>query len=68
MLNNMKIFIGSLLFVFSMMANAEPGVSLSESVIKSKVGRTVSVDLVMSDFAMTEGGGVEMHYDPSPAG
>lgn len=65
MLNNMKIFTGSLLFVFSMMANAEPGVALSESVIKSKVGRTVSVDLVMSDFAMTEGGGVDMYYNPA---
>lgn len=65
MLNNMKIFIGSLLLVCSMMANAESGISLSESKIQSRVGQTVSIDLVMSDFAMTEGGGVEMHYDPS---
>lgn len=64
MLNNMKIFISSLLLVSSMMANAESEISLSESKIKSRVGQTVSVDLVMSDFETTEGGGVNLHFNP----
>lgn len=65
MFKNTNILIGGLLFIFCAVANAEPVVSLSESVIKSKVGATVSVDLLMSDFSMTEGGGVEMHYNPA---
>ena len=65
MFKNTNILVGGLLFMFSMMAHAEAGVSLSQSTIKSKIGSIVSVDLVMSDFVKTEGGGVEVHYDPS---
>lgn len=65
MFKNTNILIGVLIFIFSMMANAESEVSLSKSVIKSRIGSTVSVDLLMTDFAMTEGGGVEINYDPT---
>lgn len=65
MFKNTNILIGCLLVVFSALVNAESGISLSESVIKSKVGASVSVDLLMSDFALTDGGGIEMHYDPA---
>jgi hypothetical protein len=65
MFKNTNILVGSLLFIFSMMVHAESDVSLSESTIKSKIGSIVSVDLLMSDFAMTEGGGIDIHYDPS---
>lgn len=65
MFKNTNILIGCLLFIFSALVNAESGVSLSKSAIKSKVGDTVSVDLLMSDFALTNGGGVELHYDPA---
>ena len=63
MFKNTNVLVGGLLFVFSMMVHAESSVSLSESNIKSKVGSVVSVDLVMSDFTMTEGGGIDIHYD-----
>ena len=63
MFKNTNVLVGGLLFIFSMMVHAESGVSLSESTIKSKIGSIVSVDLLMSDFAMTEGGGIDIHYD-----
>ena len=64
MFKNTNSIVGGLLFMFSMMVHAEADVSLSESTIKSKIDSIVSVDLVMSNFSMTEGGGVEMQYDP----
>jgi hypothetical protein len=60
-----SILVFGILAIFSMAAHADPSVSLSESKIKSRVGSIVEVDLMMSDFATTEGGGVELHYDSS---
>ena len=56
--------VSCLMLVLSATVNAETGVSLSESTIKSKVGETMSVDLLMSGSPNTEGGGIEVHYDP----
>lgn len=53
------------LFVFATIANAESGVSMSESNIHSKVGNTMLVDVLMSDFVFTEGGGIDMHFNPA---
>lgn len=65
MFNKINYFIGGLIFLFSTAAYADPGIFLSESTVKAKVGNVVSVDLLMSDFPVTEGGGVEINYDPA---
>ena len=56
--------IGCLLLMMSATVSAETGVSLSQSTIKSRAGSTLSVDVLMSDFPNTEGGGIEVHYNP----
>lgn len=61
-----NIFIGILLFMFTALASAddEAVVSLSKKKIKSNIGSTVTVDLQMSEFPVTEGGGVNIRYNP----
>jgi len=64
MANKFHIFVGALLFVFSTLINAAPTISFSESVVKSHAGETFTVDIIMSDFPTTEGGGVTLKFNP----
>ena len=60
-----NILIGGLLLVSSGIVNAEPEVLFSKWKVKSSVGATVSVDVLMVDFPNTEGGGIELQYNPA---
>ena len=43
----------------------EPTVEFSPSRTKVKVGEAVSVDLIMQDFPLTQGGGLTLRFNPS---
>lgn len=64
MFRKTKGLIGCLLLVLSAAVHAETGVSLSLSTIKASVGSTVSVDVLMSGAPNTEGGGIDVQFDP----
>lgn len=63
MSNKINILTGCLLFVISTLASAAD-VSFSETRIKSRVGEQFSLDVLMSDFPTTEGGGLVLHFNP----
>lgn len=42
-----------------------PTVALSSKEFSAEVGETVTLDITMSDFPTSEGGGVTVHFDPS---
>jgi hypothetical protein len=58
-----NVFIGVLLFVFSTLASADATVSFNDESIKSRIGNTFTLDVLMSDFPTTEGGGLVLNYD-----
>ena len=65
MANKVNILIAAMLFAFPTLVNAEASVSFSKDVIKSRTGNTFTLDVLMSDFPITEGGGLVLHFDPS---
>lgn len=62
---NFNILLAVLLFVFTTVVNAAANVSFSESSVKSSAGNTFTLDVLMSDFPATEGGGLILHFDPA---
>ena len=54
-----------LLTTFATAALAEPTVGFSASRIKAGVGETITIQIVMSDFPTTEGGGLTLRFNPS---
>lgn len=67
MFNKMKILIASALCMLSAVAVAESSVSLSQASIRANIGDKVSVKVQMSGFPTTEGGGIDVHFDPAVA-
>ena len=63
--NIINILVAVMLFAFSTLVSAEANVSFSEDVVKSRTGKTFTLDVLMSDFPTTEGGGLVLHFDPS---
>lgn len=63
MIKKITVLTGCLLFVISTLASAAD-VSFSEKRIKSRVGEQFSLDVLMSDFPTTEGGGIVLHFNP----
>ena len=63
MTNKFNILVGALLFVFSTLVNAEANISFSEDVVKSRIGNAFTLDVLMTDFPTTEGGGLELYFD-----
>ena len=57
--------VGVLLFVFSTLVIADANVSFSDRSVKSRIGKAFTLDVLMSDFPMTEGGGLVLHYNPA---
>lgn len=54
-----------LLAAIAMDVWAGPTVGFSEAKIKARLGETVAVDIVMTGFPPTEGGGVTLAFDPA---
>lgn len=71
MYKKISVLMSCVLFVFSSLAiadeveTAEPSVSFSAEKVKTTVGSEFSLDVVMADFPVTEGGGVSVQFDPS---
>lgn len=63
MTNKFYILLGTLLFVFSTLVNAGANVSFSEHAVKSRTGNTFTLDVLMSGFPTTEGGGLVLHFN-----
>jgi len=63
--SNFNILLSMLLFLFSTIVNAGANVSFSESFVKSNTGNTFTLDVLMSDFPVTEGGGLVLNFDPA---
>ena len=63
MANKFHVLMGALLFVFSTLVNAGANVSFSEDNVKSRTGNTFTLDVLMSDFPATEGGGLVVNFD-----
>lgn len=63
MVNKFNVLISVVLFGFSTLVNAGATVSFSEDVVKSRAGNTFILDVLMSDFPTTEGGGLVLHFD-----
>ena len=59
-----NILVGCLLFVFSTLACADASVYFNKNKIKSHTGGQFSLDILMSDFPTTEGGGLVLHFNP----
>lgn len=55
----------SLLLMAATETWAAPTVALSEKKIRAGIGETISVDIVMTDFPTTEGGGLTLKFNPS---
>ncbi len=64
MIKKISILIGCALFIFSTLVSADAGVSFSEKKVKSRVGEQFSLDVLMTDFPTTEGGGVVLSFNP----
>ena len=64
MLRIIKVMLCGLMFLSSASVIAETTVSLDQQRITSRVGSTLSVDIVMSGAPTSEGGGVNLRYDP----
>jgi len=62
-MNLLKTQLGVLALVVGFNAWAEPTVSFSESKIVTGINETITVDIVMSDFPTTEGGGLTIKYN-----
>lgn len=60
----MRSFIVVFVFAVAHQAFAAPTVNLSLSNDSYNVGDTVTVDVVMTDFPRTHGGGLNLSYDP----
>lgn len=65
----MAVFMKKLIWLslFCLLAGnawAEPTVGLSEEKIKASVGEAIAVDIVMTGFPTTEGGGVTLEFNP----
>ena len=54
-----------LLFAFSTLASAEATISFGDNAIKARAGKVFTLDVLMSDFPVTEGGGLVLHYNPN---
>ena len=65
MANKFNILVGALLFVTSTIVNAGANVSFSEDAVKSRTGNTFTLDVLMTDFPTTEGGGLVLYFDPA---
>jgi len=64
-MKRISVLIGCLLFIFSTLVSADDaGVFFSEKKIKSHVGERFSLDVLMSDFPTTEGGGLVLRFNP----
>jgi len=63
MANKFHFLIGALLFVFTTLVNAGPTVSFNESVFRPNTGDTFTVDVMMSEFPTTEGGGLIVKFN-----
>jgi len=63
MINKINILASCLLFVISTLVSAAD-VSFSEKRVRSHVGEQFSLDILMSDFPTTEGGGLVLHFNP----
>jgi hypothetical protein len=64
MTNKFYILTGLFLFMFSALLSAAPTVSFSEPVVRAHAGEVFTVDVVMSDFPATEGGGLVLKFNP----
>ncbi|RDH80811.1 MAG: hypothetical protein DIZ80_17470 [endosymbiont of Galathealinum brachiosum] len=58
-----KVILALLFFVLVSPAMAAPGVSFNESKIKLRAGNVFVLDILMSDFPLSEGGGVTLKFD-----
>ena len=63
MVNKFNVLFGVVLFVFSTLVNAGANVSFSEDVVKSRTGQTFTLDVLMSGFPTSEGGGLILSFD-----
>ena len=62
---NFSVLMGTLLFVFSTLVSAEANVSFSKESVRTKAGNTFTLDVLMSGFSTTEGGGLDLSFDSS---
>ena len=60
-----RLFVVLLAVAMASSVMAAPGVSFSESKVKVRAGTTYVLDIMMSDFPVSEGGGVILRFDPS---
>ena len=70
MRNKFKAIVGVLLFAFSTLVSAERAQSVEANVsfggeqVHAQIGDVFTTDVLMSNFPVTEGGGLVLHYDP----
>lgn len=60
-----KLLIGGVLYATSFLALAAPAVIFNETAIKQHVNDTFILDILITDFPVSEGGGVTLHFDAS---
>ena len=64
MMNIRTCMLPLLLLGTALTVQAEPAVGFSSDKIKVKAGETITVDIVMTGFPTTEGGGLTLTFDP----
>ena len=60
-----KIVVAIMLMSLAGMSYAESTVSFADKNYRASVGETFSVDIVLSDFQQTRGGGIILQFDPA---
>jgi hypothetical protein len=60
-----KIMMGLILLSLAGISFAETTVSFADKNIRTSVGESFSVDVILSDFPPTRGGGIILQFDPT---
>lgn len=55
----------TLLLITALTVQAEPTVDFSSDNIQTRIGKTFTTDIVITDFPKTEGGGISLIFNPN---